>query len=306
MAVSGKKERFSRILVTGSSGLIGAPLCEYLERDGHEVVRFDIAQDSKHDIRNRAALETAMRGCGGVIHLAAISRVADAERDPGACETINVGGTRNVVEAALAAKERPWLLFSSSREVYGQPQTMPVSEDSPVAPYNTYGRSKAAGEKVVLNASRQGLRTAILRLTNVYGGLNDHKARVIPAFVRASLANAPLRVEGPNATFDFVHVDDCVAAFAKAITLLEAGEKQIGPFNVACGRATTLGELARLVVSRAHSKSEVAIHDPLKFNVSRFVGDPARAERALGWKHAISLEAGLDKFIALCRAEGKK
>jgi nucleoside-diphosphate-sugar epimerase len=290
-----------RVLVTGSSGLIGLPLCAELARLNLDVVPFDIAASSRADILDAQALVEAVRGCVGIVHLAAVSRVAHGERDPAHCRAVNAEGTRNVIKAAREATSSPWLVFASSREVYGQPDAMPVSEDAPLRPFNTYGRAKAESETLVIDASRATLRAIALRLTNVYGGLNDHPDRVIPAFVRNALSGSPLLIESPSATFDFVHVSDCVRGFVRAVSLLRGGAQSLDPCNLACGRATTLGDLARLVVSRTQSSSVIEERAALNYNVSRFVGDTVRAEKLLGWRHEITLEAGLDRYIALVR-----
>ena len=100
-----------RILITGSSGLVGAELAASLRACGHEVVEYDIAraraEGAVEDIRDLRTLGDRMRGCDGVFHLAAVSRVAWGERDPDRCHSVNVEGTRRVIEAALAAPARP-------------------------------------------------------------------------------------------------------------------------------------------------------------------------------------------------------
>jgi len=102
----------------------------------------------------------------GVVHLAAVSRVIDGERDPARCWAVNVEGTRTVVEAAQSSPLRPWVIYASSREVYGQPSALPASEDCDRAPLNVYGRSKVAAEDLV---TASGLAHAIVRFSNVYG-----------------------------------------------------------------------------------------------------------------------------------------
>ena len=140
---------------------------------------FDLREtgDARGDVRDRAQLVEALAGAHGVIHLAAISRVLWGERDPEACWATNVGGTRNVLDMAASARHRPWVIFASSREVYGQPEVLPATEETPVRPMNIYGRSKAEGEQLVEHVRRAGTRACSIRLSNVFGAVHDHDAR---------------------------------------------------------------------------------------------------------------------------------
>ncbi|MFJ7587587.1 NAD-dependent epimerase/dehydratase family protein [Streptomyces sp. NPDC097617] len=139
-----------RILVTGSRGLIGSALVRALARDGHEPVHYDIAADRRQDVTDPHALAHAMVGCSGIVHLAGVSRVVWGERDPAHCRRVNINGTRNVLTAAAkAVGTSPWVLFGSSREVYGQAVHLPVLESAPSAPLNCYARSKTEAESLV-------------------------------------------------------------------------------------------------------------------------------------------------------------
>src|SRR5205823_8124476 len=185
-------------------------LATALETQGFEVRRLDLALPEGHpgrgSVLDRGLLRRRLEGCHGVLHLAAVSRVAWGERDPHRCWAVNVEGTRLVLEAAAEATARPWVLFASSREVYGQPTRLPIPEDAPRAPINTYGRSKAAAEELVEAAVRRGQLVASLRFSNVYGAPNDHPDRVVPAFAQAAARGEEIRVDGPQRTFDFTHV----------------------------------------------------------------------------------------------------
>ena len=229
-----------RVLVTGSRGLVGRRLCASLRNDGFSVKELDLlGRGANHgDLTRLADIETAIQGCAGVVHLAAVSRVVWGQRDPDLCWRTNVTGLQNLVHAALAQSSRPWILFSSSREVYGQAPSLPVAETTALNPLNVYARSKAEGERVVLNARSQGLQTAVVRLSNVYGCTKDHADRVIPAFGRAAVEGSPLRVEGSNHTFDFTHVNDVVRGLRALIGLLESGEQSLPPVHLVSGHPT--------------------------------------------------------------------
>ena len=210
-----------RILITGSSGLVGSALWLALQTRGIEVRGLDLRGRGVDagDVRDVEHVHAAVQDCDGVIQLAAVSRVIWAERDPALCRETNVDGLRNVLEAALQSRRRPWLLFASSREVYGQPTRLPATEDAPLRPVNTYGRSKVEGERMVEAAKTEGLRAAIIRLSNVFGSTTDHADRVVPAFARAAARGLPLRVEGAEHTFDFTHMDDVTRGILALVEL---------------------------------------------------------------------------------------
>lgn len=297
-----------RILITGSEGLVGAALRNALEEDGARVAGLDLRGPGgeEGDTRDARRVRDAVSGCRGVVHLAAVSRVVWGERDPDACFATNVGGTGNVIAAMAAERERsprgPWLLFASSREVYGQAGRLPVAEGAPLRAINVYGRTKIEGERLTMEARDNGLRTAIARLSNVYGSTRDHADRVVPAFARAAALGNTLRVEGEDSAFDFTHIDDTVRGLAALAGRLDGGEAP-PPMHLVTGRSTSLGELAALTVELAGTGAPVARTTPRAFDVSRFHGDPARARELLGWTARTPLRQGLARLIGDFRAE---
>lgn len=293
------------ILITGSEGLIGSALGRTLSEIGETIIRLDLqAPDygARGDVRCPETVRRALQSCRGVVHLAAVSRVALGERDPDLCWSTNVDGTRLIAESCLAAPSHPWLLFASSREVFGQPRELPATEETPLAPRNVYGRSKVAGERLVREAGTAGLRVAIVRFANVYGSTRDHSDRVVPAFARAAALGAPLRVEGPERTFDFIHIDDVVRALVSLIGLLDAGRVS-PPINLVSGNPTTLGALAQLCVELAGTSASIVSAPPRTFEVSDFYGDPARARAILDWTPTITLREGVARLIHDFQAE---
>ena len=293
----------TRILVTGSSGLIGRALVGVLTEDGIDVVPYDLA--TGQDVCDPAPVARALSGCDGVIHLAALSRVAWGESDPKLCRHINVTGTDVLLQAILAQPQSPWIVFASSREVYGDPALLPVVETAPMQPVNHYGRSKADGERLVLAARAMGLRSAIVRLSSVYGTVHDHADRAVPALLWRAMQGQDLRLSGVDAVFDFVHVDDTVRGLHLAARQLALGTGTVPTVHLATGVATSLGALARAVIETAGSDSALTLLPARSFDVTGFCGDPAQAEAVLGWRAAIDLKTGLqDLFRAfLARRE---
>lgn len=109
-----------------------------------------------------------------MIHLAAVSRVGWCLENEPDCDDVNVRGTELVIDAIESRKMNAWFIQASSREVYGNAESFPVPEDAPNTPANAYGRTKSDAEAVI---RRHSLPAILLRLSNVYGGLADHRLR---------------------------------------------------------------------------------------------------------------------------------
>jgi nucleoside-diphosphate-sugar epimerase len=292
-----------RILVTGSRGLIGSALVRALTGKGHEPVHYDVAGDRRQDVTDLRALSAAMTGCSGLVHLAGVSRVVWGERDPALCQRVNVIGTRNVLTAAAkSAGTPPWVLFGSSREVYGQADHLPVLESAPYAPLNCYARSKTEAEALVRVARESGLQASIVRFSSVYGSTADHADRVGPAFARLASQGGTLRVDGSETTLDFTHLDDVVDAVVRMTEILSGGEC-LPTLHLVSGDGTRLAELAHFAVATAGS-GRVALSRPRTYDVERFVGDPDRARRVLGWRAQVGIEEGMRRLIEAFSARG--
>jgi len=290
----------TRILVTGSSGLIGRALVNKLRVRGTEVREFDLsaASESTGDIRNLKSVANATVDCHGIVHLAAVSRVITGENQPLNCMCTNVGGTANILQAAEQSDISPWVIYGSSREVYGQAPRLPVSEDAPIAPINVYGRSKAISERLVESAKRSlNLRACTVRFSNVYGAQTDHSDRVIPAFICEAGKNGVLRVDGHENVFDFTHLGDVCNGLISLIDHLLNNEPAPDPIHFVSGTGTTLGELAKLALRVAGSKAEIKEAPSRHYDVSSFIGNSARANSVLGWEPKIGLEEGLRALL---------
>jgi UDP-glucose 4-epimerase len=289
------------ILVTGSSGLIGAALSSALEARRYDVRAMDIRKqppaDKRGDVRDVEQVQDAVSGCRGIIHLAAVSRVAWGERDPQRCQAVNVEGTANVIRAALTGRTRPWIVFASSREVYGEPASLPVSEDHPLRPMNVYARSKARGEELMDQAREAGLATATIRFSNVYGSVHDHSDRVVPAFCRGAATGGELVVCGFEHVFDFTHLEDTVYGLLAIVQALEGGEAGLPPLHLVSGIGTTLGELANLANQAGGLRARITPGPARDYDVSRFVGNPERTHQLLGWATTVSVEDGVRDLV---------
>jgi len=289
----------TQILITGSKGLVGTALRVALEARGIAIVGLDVLTTGKEhgDVRNFDQVCKAMAQCDGVVHLAAVSRVLWGERDPDLCQATNIDGVRNVIEAISRQKKMPWLIFASSREVYGQPADLPVSEDAVLKPLNVYGRAKVRGEQLIDEARAKGIRACTVRLSNVYGSTADHADRVIPAFARGAVMAQSLRVDGAENTFDFTHIDDTTRGLVSLIEHMMNGGYVLPPIHFLTGQPTTLQQLAEMTIDLADSCSEIQYAPARNYDVAKFYGDPARAYELLQWSPRVTLRDGLARLI---------
>ncbi|MEQ1885592.1 MAG: SDR family NAD(P)-dependent oxidoreductase [Bryobacteraceae bacterium] len=304
-----------RALVTGGAGFIGAHLCSALVSSGASVVVLDnLRRGSREalarcggsveliegDVRDFAAVERVMAGADVVFHLAAQSSVISGDADTNYTLSANVEGTRNVLEAAAkqSANRLCRVIFASSREVYGDPEAVPVAESAALQPKNTYGISKALGEGLCEEFAENcggNLRVAILRLANVYGP--GDRDRVLPIFLENALANRPLRLYGGQQVIDFVWIGTVVEMMLRSARLLDGQAGVLGPINIGSGQGTTVAELARRVVEATGSRSRIDVERPREIEVSRFVAGLDEAKRVLGLEPPGDPLFALDEMI---------
>lgn len=283
-----------RVVVTGGAGFVGSHLVDALLRtDVREVVVIDnltrgrlanLADNRtdprlvvmEADIRDVASVGRAIEGARTVYHLAAQSTVMGAARDLDYTFGTNVTGTFNVLKAAASGGvER--VVFTSSREVYGEPLTLPVDESHPLMSINLYGSSKVAGEALCRAFARErGLRTVVLRVANAFGPRDF--GRVIPHWIEQAREGSDLVVYGGEQIIDFVWVGDVVEAIMRA----GGAETALPPINVASGTGTKILDLARRILQLASRSSQVRVMPPRSIEVTRYVGSPQRMIQLLG------------------------
>ncbi|MGA8164654.1 MAG: NAD(P)-dependent oxidoreductase [Waddliaceae bacterium] len=290
-----------KILITGSKGLIGAALKCCLEKIGINVLGIDLKHDSEHpdygDLLDAAAVFSKASVVNGIVHLAAISRVIDGEKMPQRCWETNVEGTQNVINAAVASDKKPWIIYASSREVYGEPKELPVKEWFPLKPINIYGESKVEAEKRVEQAEQKGIAAAIVRLSNVYGSIHDYPDRVIPAFCRAAAEGAAIRVDGKENSFDFTYLDDVINGLVSLIRIMAGNKQTVKPIHLTQGVSSTLEHISAIAQQASAVPISLTEKPSRSFDVSRFFGDPSRAREVLKWQACVSIEEGMHRLI---------
>jgi nucleoside-diphosphate-sugar epimerase len=294
-----------RVVVTGGAGFIGSHLIDrLLQEPDIEVTALDNlwrgrpehlqqhASDPRlhlvvKDVRDRDAVDGALRGADLIYHLAAQPRVMGAIADAGYTFDTNVEGTFNVLRAA-AMHNVQRVVFGSSRQVYGEPLNLPVDEEAPLMAINLYGATKLSGEALCRAFRREtGLSTVVLRLANVYGPRDT--GRVIPLWLEQVQAGEDVVVYGGKQVLDFVWIGDAVSALIQAGT----APGPLPPINVGSGTGTKLLDLARRIGRLVGGRPHVQLQPARPAEVTRFI---AKIERM---RDLLQLEPSLDPLAHL-------
>ncbi|NVM17706.1 MAG: GDP-mannose 4,6-dehydratase [Candidatus Lokiarchaeota archaeon] len=287
-----------KILITGSSGFIGSALKRLLEEKFIEIVTYDIKENQLDDVRDFSALQTKVIGVDGIIHLAAVSRVKIAHENPLECINTNIGGIINVLESArtlISEDKHPWVIFGSSREVYGEPLNLPVVETSNRKAINVYGVSKLSGEELCkVYVENYGLKIRVLRFSNVYTGINDHLDRVIPKFILHAFNGEDLVINGSGEEiFDFTYISDTIQGIWGTIQEIERNSHLFDDFNLSTGVPVSLKELAEIIIQKTRSSSRVKYTKSRSYDVNKFYADPEKARKKIGFSPKTTLEKGV-------------
>lgn len=300
-------------LVTGGGGFIGSHLVRRLLADGHAVRVLDNFAGGRRerlsdltgdveivagDVRDEAAVAHAVRSVEVVFHEAAEPSVPRSVADPATTYAVNVSGTLNLLQAAVAEGCRR-LVFASTCAVYGDAPP-PTAETSPPRPFSPYASSKLAGED--LNAvftHLHGLETVNLRYFNVYGPGQDPTsayAAAIPRFAALLAAGQSPTVFGDGEqTRDFVSVHDVVAANLLAASVPAASGETI---NVGSGQVTTINEVIALLQRFLGTDLPVRHEPPRAGDIRHSLADIGRARAVLGFEPAVPFAAGLERLVA--------
>ncbi len=301
-----------RILVTGADGFIGSHLTELLVRAGHSVRALvlynsfgtrgwldaaapevvDALEIVQGDVRDPHGTRAAVAGCDVVLHLAALIAIPYSYHAPDAYVDTNVRGTLNVLQAARdLGVER--VVHTSTSEVYGTAQRVPIDEDHPLVGQSPYSATKIGADQLAISFHRAfGVPVTIVRPFNTYGPRQSARA-VIPTVITQIAAGAR-RVElGALApTRDFTYVADTALGFVQAAACDAAVGEVV---NVGSGFDISVGELAALIAEVMEAEVEIAL-DPKRLRpeaseVERLLCDDGKARRLFGWAPA---HAGLD------------
>ena len=291
-----------KILLTGSSGFIGCSLKKFLEKKGVKVISYDSQDVPPNSIKDFLNLKSKTEEVDGIIHLAALSQPKLTQQDPLNCVDINIGGTVNVLESARFHKREnghPWVIFCSSREVFGQTEILPLTEETPRNPNNIYGLTKATGEDLCRIFSKDyGLKTRVLRFTSVYSGKDDQMDRVIPRFIIQAAKNEPLIINGTGEEmFDFTYIDDIVGGIWACVQDVQKNQKSYDDFILSAGKPVFLKDLAGIIIEETKSKSEIKYIETRSYSTNRCYADCRKAKEILGFEAKTTIREGLKLVI---------
>jgi len=304
-------------LVTGGAGFIGGHLTERLLAEGFRVRVVDDFSSGRDenlagciddvelvrgDIRSADTVARAVKGVEIVFHQAAVPSVPRSVAEPLRTNSVNIGGTLEVLQAAREAGVRR-VVYAASSSAYGDTEVLPKVETMAANPLSPYALQKYAGERYCqLYTELYGLETVALRYFNIFGPRQDPKsqyAAVIPRFATAALRNEPAEIYGDGEqTRDFTFVADAVRANLLAADSPRASGHVI---NVAGGRRTSLNTLWREVCDLVGVEIEARHADPRPGDVRDSLAGLERAGELLEYSPEIDLRTGLARTIESLR-----
>jgi dTDP-glucose 4,6-dehydratase len=305
-----------RCLVTGAGGFIGSHLVERLLAEGSSVVAFvhynsrgslGWLEEIRHeprlrivagDIRDYDMVAEAMKGCERVYHLAALIGIPYSYVSPLAYVKTNVEGTYNVLQAArMLGVGR--IVVTSTSEVYGTAQQVPISENHPINPQSPYAATKASADYLARSFYLSfGLPVAIIRPFNTFGPRQSARA-VIPTIITQVLSGqTDIRLGNLEATRDFNYVDDTVSAFLS----VGASDLSVGmTMNAGTGRETSIADVVHTVATLTRKEVHVTSDEervrPKHSEVMRLVCDSSLLRKTTGWSPTTNLESGLKQTV---------
>lgn len=308
----------SSVLVTGAGGFIGSQLVERLITDGARVrayVRYNSRSNPgllkylpadmfgrleiiDGDLRDADAVRSAVSNSDTVFHLGALVGIPYSYLHPREVIETNILGTLNVLMAGLAHKVRR-IVITSSSEVYGSAQYVPMDEKHPLRGQSPYSASKIAADKLGESFHRSfDLPVVTLRPFNAYGPRQSARA-IIPTIITQALGSSSVSLGDLKPLRDFTYVTDVVDGFIRAAEAPAAVGQEI---NLGVGKSIAIGDLAQLIF-RLVGKSPNLIEEqqrqrPVGSEVSELRSDNRKARALLEWEPHVALEDGLRRTIA--------
>ena len=312
----------SRILVTGAGGFIGSHLTELLCDTGAEVRAFvhynslstwgwidsfpkelrDGIEVFAGDVRDPNGVRDAMRGCDAVFHLAALIAIPFSYHSPDTYVDTNIKGTLNVLQAARDLGTSRVLVTSTS-EVYGTAQYVPIDEKHPFQGQSPYSATKIGADRLAEAFYRSfELPVTIVRPFNTFGPRQSARA-VIPTIITQLLSGKQeIRLGALSPTRDFNYVKDTARGFYE----IYRSDQTVGQeINIATQKEISIGALARELISQINPSAEIVCDEqrlrPEKSEVNRLLGCNEKIMRLTDWKPRYTFEEGLAETIAFLR-----
>lgn len=311
-----------KVLVTGADGFIGSHLTEHLLEKGYEVKAFtyynsfntwgwldtfpkeklDQIEIFQGDIRDPNGVREAMKGVDGVFHLAALIAIPFSYHSPDSYVDTNIKGTLNVLQAARdLSLER--VLITSTSEVYGTAQYVPIDEKHPYQGQSPYSATKIGADRLAESFYRSfELPVTIVRPFNTYGPRQSARA-VIPTIISQLLAGKEeIRLGSLTPTRDFNYVKDTANGFYE----IARSDRTIGEeINIATQQEISIGDLANELIRQINPNAKIVCETqrtrPEKSEVNRLLGCNEKIKRLTDWRPQYTFEQGLAETIEWIR-----
>jgi NAD dependent epimerase/dehydratase len=306
------------VLVTGAGGFIGGHLAARLVAEGARVrglVRYNSRGDRgtldwldpavgaeievlAGEVRDIESVARAVEGVEVVFHLAAQIAIPYSYVNPRDYFEVNAIGSLNVAQTALRAGVQR-VIHTSTSEVYGTAQTVPITEDHPLEPQSPYAASKVAADKLMDSFHRSfELPVTVLRPFNTYGPFQSARA-IVPTIVSQALAGATLCLGSLHPRRDLTYVEDTAAGF---VAVAEADDGVVGrTLQLGTGEEVSIGDLVQLVEEVLGKDLKVELDPqrvrPANSEVGRLISGPALATELTGWTPSVELREGLARTI---------
>ena len=308
-----------KILVTGSDGFIGSHLTEELVKAGYQVKAFvyynsfntwgwldtlpsDVMKNVEifqGDVRDPNGVKEAMKGTAAVFHLAALIAIPFSYHSPDTYVDTNIKGTLNILQAARE-QDLERVLVTSTSEVYGTAQYVPMDEKHPFQGQSPYSATKIGADRLAESFYRSfQLPVSIVRPFNTFGPRQSARA-VIPTIITQLLAGKEkIHLGSLTPTRDFNYVKDTVNGFI----IIYESEKTIGEeINIATQHEISIGELAEELIRQINPNAKIVCDEerlrPEKSEVNRLLGSNKKIKELTDWKPVYSFEEGLSETIS--------
>lgn len=295
----------SKILVTGGAGFIGSHLVDQLIKLDHDVTIIDnLSTGNRNNINSKAKFynidicnnldEIFDAGqFGYVFHLAAHINLRKSFSSPYMDAQNNIMGSLNLIENCVRYEAK--IIFSSTGgAIYNKGESLPWNEEDEAKPESPYGLSKLTIENYLRIYKNYGLESTVLRYSNVYGPRQDARgeAGVISIFISNALKNEPICIFGNGEqTRDFVYVDDVVGANIHCMD-----NKVLGAFNVSTEMATSVNDIAELIIRSTESKSSIEHLSPVAGEILHTCLSSNKLKKT-GWIPRMNLLSGMNETI---------
>ncbi len=308
-----------KVLVTGAGGFIGSHLTEELIRQGEEVralVRYNSRDDRglleelpkdvqsqieviSGDLKDPDAVRKAVKGCRKIFHLGALIAIPYSYAHPFDFIQTNVAGTAHLLNASLEEAGLERFIHTSTSEVYGTAQYVPIDEKHPLQAQSPYAASKIAADKLAESYYLSfGLPVATIRPFNTFGPRQSLRA-IIPTIISQAIQAKKIRLGNTKPRRDFLFVKDTVRGFIQ----VEKCEGAVGKVvNIGTGIDISIEELVRKILDLMGKKTEIEVEDrrirPEKSEVMQLLSDIHLAQKLFQWAPRHTLDEGLRETIA--------